>query len=190
MGRWAGRRFARLAVTVLVLVVPAAISVHGWGPQGHRLVALVATNHLSPAAREQVKRLLGDDSLADVAVWADGYLTGNNQTSFWHYVSIPLGAARYDRDRHCPRQPGVSAGGRGDSWRDCAVDRIRYNQERVGDRALDRADRAIALKFLVHLPSTAASRRARHSGGPSRTDTGSSGASSGSCTSRCRRDRS
>ena len=51
----------------------------------------------------------------------------------------------------CPRQPGVAAGGRGDTWRDCVVDRIRYNQERLADTSLDRADRAIALKFLVHL---------------------------------------
>lgn len=57
----------------------------------------------------------------------------------------------YDRDRDCPRQPGVVAGGRGDTWRDCAVDRIIYNQERLTNTSLDRSDRAIALKFLVHL---------------------------------------
>ena len=45
----------------------------------------------------------------------------------------------------------MSAGGRGDTWRDCVIDRILYNQERIGNLALDRADRAIALKFLVHL---------------------------------------
>ena len=103
-------------------------------PQGHRLVAIVAANHLSPAARQGVQTLLGDESLADVSVWADSYLEGNNQTSYWHYVNIPADAARYDRDRDCPRQPGVPAGGRGDTWRDCVVDRIRYNEERLGNR--------------------------------------------------------
>jgi hypothetical protein len=112
---------------------------------------MVAANHLTPVARENVTVLLGGESLPDVSVWADRYLEGNNQTSYWHYVNIPADAARYDRDRDCPRQPGVAAGGRGDAWRDCVVDRIRYNQERVGDGSLDRADRAIALKFLVHL---------------------------------------
>jgi hypothetical protein len=140
------RLFAGLACIVL-----AAPSIDGWGPQGHRLVAIVAANHLSPIARQTVQWLLGDDTLADVSVWADEYLQGNNQTSYWHYVNIPAGAARYDRDRDCPRQPGVSPGGRGDAWRDCVVDRIRYNEQRLADRSLDRADRAIALKFLVHL---------------------------------------
>jgi hypothetical protein len=45
----------------------------------------------------------------------------------------------------------VRAGGRGDNWRDCAVDRIFYSQQRLANRSLDRADRAVALKFLVHL---------------------------------------
>src|SRR5262245_30864038 len=123
---------------------------HAWSPQGHRLVALVAANHLTPAARQNVSWLLGSATLADIAVWADQYLEGNSQTSFWHYVNVPLDAATYDRDRDCPRQPGISAGGRGDRWRDCVVDRILYNQERLANASLDRADRTIALKFLVH----------------------------------------
>jgi hypothetical protein len=136
---------------IAIAFLLAGASLEGWGPQGHRLVAIVAANHLTPAARRQVTSLLGDESLADVAVWADSYLEGNNQTSYWHYVNIPADARRYDRDRDCPRQPGVAAGGRLDVWRDCVVDRIRYNEERLANRSLDRADRAVALKFLVHL---------------------------------------
>jgi hypothetical protein len=136
-------------LAVLALVAP--LTLDAWNAQGHRLVALVAANHLTPATRQQVQSLLGNETLADVAVWADQYLLGNNQTSFWHYVNIPPDATGYDRDRDCPRQPGVAAGARGDAWRDCVVDRIRYNQERLADASLDRPDRAIALKFLVHL---------------------------------------
>lgn len=140
----------RQVAALLTCAWIAATAVHAWSPQGHRLVALVATNHLTPTARQNVSWLLGSATLADVAVWADEYLEGNNQTSFWHYVNIPLDATNYERDRDCPRQPGVSAGGRGDRWRDCVVDRILYNQERLANPSLDRADRTIALKFLVH----------------------------------------
>ena len=72
------------------------------------------------------------------------------QTSYWHYLNIPPDASGYDRDRDCPRQPGVEAGSRNDRWRDCVVDRIAYWEERLGDPKLDRADRATALKFIVH----------------------------------------
>ena len=150
VGRWAGEQAGRLAGLALLAGL-TTITLEGWGPQGHRLVATVAANHLTQAARKNVTWLLGDESLAGVSVWADSYLQGNNQTSFWHYVNIPADARRYDRNRDCPRQPGVSVGGRGDAWRDCVVDRVRYNEERLANRSLDRADRAIALKFLVHL---------------------------------------
>jgi len=125
-------------------------SLGAWGVQGHRLVSLVATERLSAQAKQNVQRLLGAETLADVSSWADDYLLGNNQTSYWHYVNIPPDARSYDRDRDCPRQPGVAVGARGDMWRDCVIDRIRYHEERLADPKLDLVDRAIALKFLVH----------------------------------------
>jgi hypothetical protein len=113
-------------------------------------VALVAEKHLSAAARQAVMRLLDGRSMADVASWADDYRSANAQTGFWHYVNIPSDAKSYDRDRDCPRQPGVAAGSRDDAWRDCIIDRIRYHEKRLGDAMLDHADRTTALKFLVH----------------------------------------
>lgn len=144
----------RVACTtaVLLLLVAGASStrVHAWSAQGHRLVALVAAGRLTPVARRNVVWMLGRQSLADVSSWADRYLDGHYQTFYWHFLNIPPDATRYDRDRDCPAQPGVSRGARADKWRDCAVDRILYNKERLADASLDRADRAIALKFLVH----------------------------------------
>ena len=137
-------------LALLLAALAATAPLGAWGAQGHRLVALVAEGDLSASARRNVRRLLGDETMADVASWADEYLVGNNQTSYWHYVNIPPDAKSYDRDRDCPRQPGVNVGARGDIWRDCVVDRIRYNEERLADAKLDRSDRAIALKFLVH----------------------------------------
>jgi hypothetical protein len=136
---------------LLALVSLAQPPAFAWGSQGHRLVALLATARLTPVAGQNVTWLLDGRSLADVSTWADQYLTDVFQTSYWHYLNIPPSATRYDRSRDCPRQPGTAEGGRGDTWRDCAVDRILYSQERLRDATLDRADRAVALKFLVHL---------------------------------------
>jgi len=148
-----GRRFRprTLAAASLILTMTATVRVGAWTAQGHRLVALLAGERLTPVARRNVSWLLGPESLADVSSWADRYLDGNYQTFYWHFVNIPPEAASYDRDRDCPRQPGVAAGARADAWRDCAVDRIGYSKARLADTSLDRADRAIALKFLVHL---------------------------------------
>jgi hypothetical protein len=128
----------------------AAPPLHAWGGQGHRLVGLIAAKHLTPMAKQNVAWLLGRQSLADVASWADSIVSDQQQTGWWHYLNIPPDAAGYDRNRDCPRQPGVFEGSRADTWRDCAVDRIAYHEQRAADLKLDRADRAVALKFVVH----------------------------------------
>jgi nuclease S1 len=138
------------SVLWLALGISASPSLFAWGVQGHRLVGAIAANHLSPIPKRNVEWLLAPETLPGVASWADEVQGGITQTSPWHYVNIPADAKSYDRDRDCPRQPGVTAGSRNDAWRDCIVDRIRYHEERLADTKLDRVDRATALKFLVH----------------------------------------
>ena len=121
-----------------LLLLLALTPLDGWGPQGHRLVAMVAANHLTPAARQNVNWLLGNETLASVAVWADAYVAeGHRETAPWHYVNIPVNGSAYVSGRDCPRG-------------DCVVDRIRDQQARLANRSLARADRARALKFVVH----------------------------------------
>jgi hypothetical protein len=144
-------RVTAICVVSLVMVGAAQVSTNAWGAQGHRLIARIAEARLTPVARQNVRWLLDDASLADVAMWADAQEDGLRQTSSWHYVNIPATAAGYDRNRDCPRQPGAAPGSRADRWRDCIVDRILYVEMQVADVALDRAERATALKWLVHL---------------------------------------
>jgi hypothetical protein len=145
------RRPAPAAVIALGAIFAASsTTITAWGGPGHRLVGLIAAKRLTPLARQNVVWLLETQTLADVSSWADRQVDANAQTGYWHYLNIPPDATGYDRDRDCPRQPGVAAGSRADRWRDCAVDRILYYEERVADASLDRADRATALKFLVH----------------------------------------
>ena len=142
----------RILLTLSLLISFVAVQPSwAWGPVGHRLVADVAWDHLTPEAKASVQALLGHESLADVSSWADHYLIGNYQTFYWHFVNIPPDATSYDRDRDCLVQPRTTAGSRVDKWRDCVVERIPYDAERVADPTLDNSDRAIALKFLVHL---------------------------------------
>ena len=124
---------------VLVLVVAGAATTHAWGPQGHRLVARVASEHLTEVARRNVTWLLGRSALHDVAVWADQQ--EDRQTATWHYVNIPSDARTYDRRRDCP-PPRQTPRDRSDTWRDCVVDRILYNEERLADGRLRPARRS------------------------------------------------
>lgn len=136
------------ALTLGLFLAP--LPAYAWWEKGHRLVGNVAADHLTPVARRNVKALLGTESLADVASWADVYRPLETQTSGWHFVDIPGDSDVYKRDRDCPVQPGVKPGARNDTWRDCVTDRILFFEGRVADTRLDPADRATALKYLVH----------------------------------------
>ena len=137
-------------IGLAIAIVFATPSLDGWGGQGHRLVGLIAAGRLTPAALREVRRLLDGQTLADVSSWADTIRSDQQQTYGWHFLNIPPDAAGYDRDRDCPRAAGVAEGSRSDRWRDCAVDRILFWEQRLADVSLDRADRATALKFIVH----------------------------------------
>jgi nuclease S1 len=140
----------KLIVSLAMISIAGAGSLLAWGSQGHRLVGLIAAERLTPAARAEVRRLLDGQTLADVSNWADSIRSDQQQTYGWHFLNIPPDASGYDRDRDCPRAAGVAEGSRSDRWRDCAVDRILFWEQRLADVTLDRADRAIALKFIVH----------------------------------------
>jgi hypothetical protein len=136
-------RGALAAALLLCIATPQGWA---WGREGHRLTALVAEQYLTPETKAQIVELLGRETLAGVAPWADEYRTEHPETGPWHFVDIPKSATAFDRMRDCP----VSAKDPKSPWRDCLTDRIRYFEGRLGDTSLSLAERAIALKFVVH----------------------------------------
>jgi hypothetical protein len=111
-----------------------------WGAEGHRIVAEIAADELSSAARAQVEQLLGADAsvgMMEASTWADEIRPRRPQTAPWHFVDIPLQANTYDRRRDCPND-------------DCVVGQIERDARIVGDRQLAAPVRAEALRFLIH----------------------------------------
>ena len=105
----------------LVVLLPASVC-FGWGGEGHQLVALIAEEQLTPAARAAVTELLGGGNISDaeVASWADEIRRQRLYTADWHYVSIPHDAERFDANRDGRKGENVIEKGRraGESaWR-------------------------------------------------------------------------
>ena len=128
----------------LFLSMPA----HAWGPAGHRMVAELAQGQLKPATLAQAQRLSGGQSLADVATWADDLRHDESQrelgraTAALHYINFSDSRCRYDAARDCP-------GGR------CVVAAIERYAGVLGDRSRSDAERAEALRFVVHFVADA-----------------------------------
>jgi len=55
----------------LVLIASVTLLLVSWGFTGHRTIALIAANHLTPRAKAAVADLLNGENMADVSTWAD-----------------------------------------------------------------------------------------------------------------------
>lgn len=135
---------------VLALAIPLT-QAFAWGRAGHRLVALVATDHLTPVAAENVHALLGRDSMADVASFGDDYRSEHPESAPWHFVDIPMGEKTYLRERDCPATMVGNTPDPTAKWRDCVVDRIGYFVAVLKAPETTVAGREFALKMLIHL---------------------------------------
>ncbi len=136
----------RLASLLCAVLLGAAYapSAWCWGPRGHQIVADIAGSHLSPAAAAEVAALLDAESAAPalraVSTWADEIRATETYglTAPLHYLNFPRDSCIYVPARDCFR-------GR------CVVGAIEDNAARLGDRNRSDAERAEALKWLVHL---------------------------------------
>lgn len=128
----------------LLLSLSICAPASAWGPLGHRLVARLAEDELTPQARAQIALLLAGEqhpTLAGVANWADDLRASDpdlgRRSARWHYVNLGEHGCRYQRERDCP-------GG------DCVVEAIRAQAALLANRSRPLEERRRALKFVVH----------------------------------------
>jgi hypothetical protein len=133
-----------IAVFICTLGVALLIAgrAHAWGAAGHAIVAEIAQRRLESGVMRRIGRLLGGNvSLAAVASWADTIQTERPETVNWHFTNIPVGAAGYDAARDCAQTPHG----------DCIVNALDRARATLADRRAPEAQRAEALKFVIHL---------------------------------------
>ena len=110
-----------------------------WGKTGHRVVAAIADTQLSGLARANVEEILGaGESLDEAANWPDEMRSApgdfwQKTATPWHYVT--LNGIIYD---HAPPE--------GD-----ALEALGRFSKTLRDPAASRADKQLALRFIVHL---------------------------------------
>ena len=76
-----------------ILFMFLAIKASSWGLTGHRVVGQIAEIYLTKKASKEVKKILGTESLADVANWMD-FIKSEPKYDFmynWHFVTVPDG---------------------------------------------------------------------------------------------------
>lgn len=79
-----------------------------WGTLGHRIVGEVADSYINAKTRLAIKQILGNETMAMTANWADFIKsdTSYNYLSNWHYVNLPADLSQSDVYRFLDNQPG------------------------------------------------------------------------------------
>jgi hypothetical protein len=78
---------SRLLISALICL-PQLLA--AWGANGHRVVAQICYDNLTPEARIRVDDALGDNYLAQVSTWPD-YIKAEKGWDFaksWHYMTV------------------------------------------------------------------------------------------------------
>jgi hypothetical protein len=135
--------------TILLISVFFPVQLVGWGAKGHQIVADIAYSRLSTQTKQNLKLLLGDETLAQISTWADEVRKQHDESYGWHFVDIPKDAQGFDDARDCFR-PQEKHKNANNDHQNCAVDRIGFFQRVLADRNAPREQRVEALKWLVH----------------------------------------
>lgn len=139
----------RILTVMLISMALLPSSGWAWGKQGHRLVAELAQEQLTPQALGQVRALLAgesDPNLGAIANWADELRESDPQrfraTSAWHYINMGEDGCVYLPKSRC-------ADGQ------CIVSALTSQAALLADPSQSLATRRDALKFVVHLTGDA-----------------------------------
>ena len=130
----------RQAAILTVAICASSSPGFAWDAEGHRIIAQIAADELTPEAKQQVQSLLGGDaaiSMTEASTWADEIRRTRPDTARWHFVDIPVGSRGYDYARDCRNQ-------------NCVVAQIdRAETYHCGSHVFA-PGRAEALRFLIH----------------------------------------
>ena len=142
------------------VLLAAANPANAWGDLGHKVTALIAYRHLTPAAKSKVDAMLAADTdtltapdFASRATWADEYRNSHRETAAWHYVNVEIDHP--DFESACfgfpAPTPGAGRVASAGPARDCIANKITEFEAELRSSSTAPLERLIALKFLMHL---------------------------------------
>jgi hypothetical protein len=137
------KKLYHVLLGVILPLMP--MSSFAWGVTGHRVVAEIASRHLTPQARKAIIALLGPQGMAMVANWPDFIKSDTthryDHTSPWHYLDFPVNSSRAQFDEV------LKAHSSGENL--YAQTQVMIQQ--LKDPKTSKNDKVFALTFLIHL---------------------------------------
>lgn len=130
----------KLILVALIIYLP--VQSMAWGMLGHRIVAQVAESYLNKKTKREIKKILGNESLAIASNWADFIKAepSYNYLSNWHYINLPAGLSQGDVSSRLLSDTTTNA-----------YTKINFLATELKNRSLEADKKVMYLKILIHL---------------------------------------
>lgn len=131
----------RILGALAALVMSVSMSAEAYGPTGHRVIAELASRHLTPQATAAVKELLGEEFMAEAANWPDEMRSAPDEywrrtANTYHYINLPDGQT-YEESEKNPAGDALTA--------------LAAFTATLKDPSAALEDRQLALRFIIHI---------------------------------------
>ncbi|SMO52239.1 S1/P1 nuclease [Solitalea koreensis] len=132
-----------LSAFCLFTLILQPVITFAWGPTGHRIVAEIASRHLTKKAQKAVQKILGKESLAMCSNWADFIKSDPSYkyASVWHYFDLPENISTFEQARSIMRNDATAN----------AYSVINKMIADLKNPNLSKDKKVFAMRFLVHL---------------------------------------
>ena len=134
------QKFKRVVLFCAFIYIPYASM--AWGMLGHRIVGEIADSYLSSKAKQAVKDILGDESMAMASNWADFIKSEPtyNYISSWHYINFKDGLSEADMKSYLAV----------DTLTD-AYTKINFLAAQLKNKKLEKEKKLMYLRLLIHI---------------------------------------
>lgn len=129
-------------IILLAIISYLPLQSMAWGMLGHRILAEIADSYLNSRTRKEIRKVLGNESLAMVSNWADFIKAepSYNYISNWHYINLPAGLSQSELESKLASDTSTNA-----------YTRINFLSTELRNDQLEPDKKQMYLKLLIHL---------------------------------------
>lgn len=132
-------------IVVMAFFVPLQ-PVMAWGVLGHRVIGGIAEHYLTVKARAEIRKILGNESIAMAGNWAD-FIRSDKQYDYlgpWHYVNLPSGMSGLQVEHYLQKDTSANL-----------YTRLNFLSKELKNKKLSRSKQVMYLRLLIHLAADA-----------------------------------
>lgn len=135
-------KFFKGLVLVMILFFYLPGRSYAWGLLGHRIVGEIANGYLTSKASKEIKKILGNETIAMASNWADFIKsdTSYNYLGEWHYVNVAKGLNASQMEEALKKDTAVNA-----------YTRLNFLVGQLKNKDLPQKEKVMYLRLLIHI---------------------------------------